>query len=72
MPGEVIERWEFFQDGYKNWKWRKISADGQDIVDSAESYSTRKACVQNARQHGFKGKINIRNCKFISFLVTSI
>jgi hypothetical protein len=72
MPTAIEERWEFYRDGYKNWRWKKIDNNGNNIVESTDSFSTRKACVQNAREKGFTGKIYKCNCRFISMLVSSI
>jgi hypothetical protein len=72
MSNESEIKWEFYQDGYKNWRWRKFSGKGHAVFECEESYSTRKACVKNARQNGFTGKINKYNCKCLSFFISSI
>jgi uncharacterized protein YegP (UPF0339 family) len=72
MPTAEEEKWEFYQDGYKNWRWKMTNGDDVVILESAESYSTRKLCVQNARDRGFTGKLTKYSVRFISMLVSSI
>ncbi len=49
------ERWEFFLDQEKRWRWSK-SANETIIASSVCGFFTRQACARNARRNGYPGK----------------
>ena len=51
----TMDKWEFYQDARKEWRWRRIASNGRIVGASSEGYSTRAACVQNARRNGYTG-----------------
>ena len=48
-----MDRWEFFQDSRGLWRWRRTSADGNVVLNSAEAYPRRVQAVAEALAHGF-------------------
>ncbi len=48
------DRWEFYQDARKKWRWRRVAVNGRIIAASTEGYVKRSACVNNARQSGYE------------------
>jgi uncharacterized protein YegP (UPF0339 family) len=48
------DRWEFYQDARKKWRWRRAAANGRIIAASTEGYVKRSACVDNAKKSGFE------------------
>lgn len=48
-------KFEFYQDTRKEWRWRKISPNGKIIGASSEGFSSRQAAVNNARLNGYSG-----------------
>ena len=49
------DRWEFYQDARAEWRWRRIAPNGQIVGASSEGYSSKQACIENARRHGYTG-----------------
>lgn len=49
------DRWEFYVDSRLEWRWRRIAPNGQIVGASSEGYSSRQACVENARRNGYTG-----------------
>jgi len=57
-----MEHWEFFTQRVSGadytewrWKWRRMKSDGTSL-ESTESFTTLKVCVQDARKNGYTGK----------------
>jgi len=54
MSGEN-DKWEFYKDTRNEWRWRRTAPNGQIVGASTEGYSSREACVDNAKRHGYRG-----------------
>ena len=50
-----MDKWEFYQDSSNQWRWRRIASNGRIVGSSSEGYSTRQACVENAKRNGYTG-----------------
>jgi uncharacterized protein YegP (UPF0339 family) len=50
-----MDKWEFYQDPQRMWRWRRIASNGRVVGASTEGYTTRQACVENARRNGYTG-----------------
>ncbi|MFY0631186.1 MAG: DUF1508 domain-containing protein [Flavobacteriaceae bacterium] len=49
------DKWEFYQDSKKDWRWRRTAPNGRIVGASTQGYTNRTDCVDNARRHGYKG-----------------
>ena len=49
------DRWEFYQDGSGQWRWRRIAPNGRQVGASTEGYWNRSDCESNARRNGWRG-----------------
>ncbi|SIN90122.1 YegP family protein [Halodesulfovibrio marinisediminis] len=47
------DKWEFYKDYAKEWRWRRKNANGKIIGASPRGYKNRQECLENAKQHGF-------------------
>jgi uncharacterized protein YegP (UPF0339 family) len=50
-----MDKWEIYQDSVGQWRWRRVAANGRIVGASSEGFSTRSACVENARRNGYTG-----------------
>jgi len=48
-------RFEFYQDSAKEWRWRIIAGNNKVVGASSEGFSSRQAAVKNARMNGYQG-----------------
>jgi uncharacterized protein YegP (UPF0339 family) len=48
------DRWEFYRDARKKWRWRRVATNGRIIAASTEGYVKRSGCVTNAKKSGFE------------------
>jgi hypothetical protein len=49
------DRWSFFIDEAKDWRWRRTSVNGLAVAVSVEGFRVRAQCEEDARKHGWKG-----------------
>lgn len=49
------DRWEFYQDGQHQWRWRRIASNGRIVGASSQGYANKSDCVENARRNGYNG-----------------
>lgn len=49
------DQWNFYQDSSQKWRWRRSDLDDQIVGTSHTGFSTREACEENARRHGYEG-----------------
>jgi uncharacterized protein YegP (UPF0339 family) len=47
------EKWDFYKDYAKEWRWRRKTASGKTIGASPQGYKSKQECLDNAKQHGF-------------------
>ena len=50
------DKWEFFKDRKKEWRWRRVARNGRIVGASSEGYKNRVDCVANAEHNGFSGE----------------
>lgn len=50
-----MDKWEIYQDGRGEWRWRRIAPNGREVGASTEGYRNRADCVANARRNGYTG-----------------
>jgi uncharacterized protein YegP (UPF0339 family) len=50
-----MDKWEIYQDISGGWRWRRTASNGRIVGASSQSYSTRQACVENAKRNGYTG-----------------
>lgn len=50
-----MDTWEFYTDSAGKWRWRRKAPNGEIVGASSEGFSTREACVENARRNGYTG-----------------
>jgi uncharacterized protein YegP (UPF0339 family) len=49
------DKWEFYQDSKKEWRWRRIARNGRIVGASTQGYTNKSDCIENARRNGYKG-----------------
>jgi len=54
MSGEN-DKWEFYQDSKKEWRWRRIASNGVIVGASSQGYVHKSDCIENAIRNGYKG-----------------
>jgi len=47
MPREP--RFELYEDGAGEWRWRLVAANGEIIADSGEGYTTKQGAERGIR-----------------------
>lgn len=47
------EKWDFYKDYAKEWRWRRKTASGKTVGASPQGYKSKQKCLDNAKQHGF-------------------
>ncbi|WKB82749.1 DUF1508 domain-containing protein [Cellulophaga lytica] len=50
-----MDKWEFYQDISKEWRWRRTASNGRIVGASSQGYINKSDCIGNARRHGYKG-----------------
>ncbi len=51
----LMDKWEFYQDASKEWRWRRTASNGKIVGASTQGYVNKSDCIDNARRHGYKG-----------------
>jgi uncharacterized protein YegP (UPF0339 family) len=49
-----MDKWNFYQDVAKEWRWNRIAPNGKIVGASSEGYSSKQACTENAKRNGYK------------------
>ena len=49
----AVERWFFYQDAAKHWKWARLDVFGTVLEYSAGAFASRDACLADARRSGY-------------------
>ena len=49
------DKWEFYQDSAREWRWRRIAPNGTTVGASTQGYVNKSDCIANARRHGYSG-----------------
>jgi hypothetical protein len=52
---DTSDRWSFYIDESKDWRWRRTSINGMAVAVSAQSFKVRAECEADARHKGWKG-----------------
>lgn len=50
-----MDKWDFYKDSKNEWRWRRVASNGRIVGASAEGYSSRTNCLENARRNGYTG-----------------
>ena len=45
--GEKMDKWEFYQDGLNEWRWRRIAPNGRIVGASSQGYKNKQDCIEN-------------------------
>lgn len=53
--GVMQDKWEFYKDGEKKWRWRRTASNGRIVGASTQGYVNKADCEANARINGWKG-----------------
>ena len=49
------DKWEFYQDPQKQWRWRRTSPNGNIVGASSQGYANKSDCIANAQRNGYIG-----------------
>ena len=47
------DKWEFYQDSKKEWRWKRTAPNGKKVGASTEGYVNKSDCIANARRNGY-------------------
>ncbi|MDD5358805.1 MAG: DUF1508 domain-containing protein [Sulfurovaceae bacterium] len=47
------DKWEFYKDAKGEWRWRRISPNGNIVGASSQGYVNKSDCVDNAKRNGY-------------------
>lgn len=47
------DKWEFYKDDKGEWRWRRISPNGNIIGASSQGYVNKSDCIDNAKRNGY-------------------
>ncbi len=51
----MVDRWKFYKNQKKEWRWKRYAPNNKTVGASTESYKNKKDCESNAKRHGWKG-----------------
>ncbi len=46
------DTWEVYKDTQGKWRWRRTAPNGRIVGASAEGYSNKSDCIENAKRNG--------------------
>ncbi|MGK0188577.1 MAG: hypothetical protein ACI9R3_004388 [Verrucomicrobiales bacterium] len=46
------DKWHFYQDKKREWRWKRVARNGRIVGSSSEGYKNRSDCIDNARRNG--------------------
>jgi len=49
------DTWEFYADKGRAHRWRRTATNKEVVGSSSEGYSSKAACVENAKRNGYTG-----------------
>lgn len=49
------DKWEFYQDTEREWRWRRIASNGRIVGSSSQGYKNKQDCIDNAKRNGYLG-----------------
>ena len=53
LVGGSPERWYFYEARPGHWQWDVVADDGQVIAHSERAFTSRSACVLDAKTRGY-------------------
>jgi uncharacterized protein YegP (UPF0339 family) len=51
----MSDKWEFYKDTKGEWRWRRISSNGNIVGSSSQGYVNKEDCIANAKRNGYTG-----------------
>ncbi|MFD2586141.1 YegP family protein [Croceitalea marina] len=48
-----MDKWEFYKDKKKEWRWRRTAPNGDIVGASTEGYKNKSDCIANAKRNGY-------------------
>ena len=60
----MSDKWEFYKDGNKKWRWRRTAPNGKIVGASTEGYVNKSDCIENAKRNGYIGQLFQDGTKF--------
>lgn len=49
------DKWEFYKDNARMWRWRRVASNGRIVGASTEGYVNKSDCIANARRNDYSG-----------------
>lgn len=49
-----MDKWEFYQDSSKLWRWRRTASNGRIVGASTQGYVNKSDCIDNAKRNGYR------------------
>ncbi|WP_108308397.1 YegP family protein [Metalysinibacillus jejuensis] len=47
------DRWDFYKDNSREWRWRRTAANGKIVGASTQGYVNKSDCIANAKRNGY-------------------
>jgi uncharacterized protein YegP (UPF0339 family) len=51
----ATDDWEFYTDKGGSHRWRRLATNKEVVGSSSEGYSSKAACLENAKRNGYAG-----------------
>ena len=48
------DKWDFYKDKKKEWRWKRTASNGRIVGAASEGYKNRIDCIANAQRNGFE------------------
>jgi hypothetical protein len=48
-----MDKWELFLDAEKLWRWRRVSDNAQQVLNSTRSFPSRRQAIVDAAANGY-------------------
>ena len=50
----IENKWEFYKDARREWRWQRVASNGRIVGSSNEGYKNKADCIKNAVRNGYK------------------
>ena len=54
LKQNAMDKWEFYQDSSKLWRWRRTAVNGRIVGASTQGYVNKSFCIDNAKRNGYR------------------
>ena len=55
MKAPKLDKWSFYQNSSKEWRWTRFAPNNRIVGASTEGYKNKADCIANAKRNGYYG-----------------